>query len=833
MPHDIWLNPVSPKFSDIQQEASTWFENREKGRGTGYKQWKRWEAFNSSRLTENGEVTDPRVRAYKSYKAIKEQQGTKNSRSVNGHWTAWGATDVKRDGGWIPGIGRVNTIEFHPSIASTLYVGTPSGGLWRTTNHGGTWTCLTNELGSLGVSGIAIHPSNSNIIYVLTGDGDSGNTRSIGVYKSTNGGSTWNETGLSWDLTDNIRGYKLMMEPGNPTHLLVAATNGMWQTKNSGTTWTNVEPRSFRDIEYKPGTSSIVYASTTSGIYKSINSGTDWTFIQSVLSANRIQLAVSPNNTSTVYAIAGGVPSAGNFNGFYKSSDSGESFSLRSSSPNILGGGIGGTGNNQQSWYDLAVVVHPSNDNKVIMGGVNTWESLNGGQTWTQKTHWDKRFVDTSSLPLVYMHADIHFLKYNPSNNVLYCANDGGIYVSFDDGTNWQDLTGGMNISQLYHFDGTQQDLDFMVGGLQDNGTCIFTGADSMINVIGADGVDCVINPLNKKTLYAGWQNGIMQRSSDGGKTFIGITPPAGQNGPFITDFDINPVDTNILLLGWTNRQVYRSTNRGTNWTLINVENSGGNNDNILDVTFHPNGTTAYAIHRSFAYRSLDAGLTWSRIFTNTDGSNLTSIEPFFNASNECLITRGGFDDGAKVYHVDASNNVTELNGIFPAGVDAVPVNIIKSDPVGPNVLYIGTDIGVFVTNILNFFDGNPANDTWTLFHDLLPNVIVNDLHIYPGQELIRAATFGRGIWESSTRTDCAHLLTLTPQNDPSNGSPGLQVEKADKTITSTRVIGGSNGDVKYGARDLILLKNGFRANSGNKVIVKLEDCIGNPTILN
>ena len=827
LPWDIWMNPTSNDFVTIQQEANIYFSGRNTGKGSGHKQWKRWEHFNSTRLTNSGKVTDPQVRAFNSFKQIKKSINSTN-RSPNGYWTSWGATNVKMGGGWIPGIGRINTIEFHPTDANTLFVGTPAGGLWKTTNHGGDWTCLTNEIGSLGVSGIAIHPTSPNIMYILTGDGNAGSTRSIGVYKSTNGGTTWNTTGLSWQLSDNIRGYKLMMEPGDPTYLLVAATNGLWQTTDSGISWSMQQSGNFRDIEYKPGTSSIVYASTVTQIYKSTNWGGAWTLKQTISAANRVQLAVSETGASTVYAIAGGSLSPGQFTGFYRSIDSGETFSLRSTTPNIFNASLGGTGQTNQSWYDLSAVVHPIDSTRVLMGAINSWETFDSGTTWTQKTHWHKFIAEFS--PLVnYMHGDIHNLKYNPNNGILYCANDGGIYFSSDNGTNWTDMTGGMNISQLHHFDGTEQDIDFMVGGLQDNGTSIFTGVDSMVNILGADGVDCVINPLNKNNIYAGTQQGSMRRSDDGGITFTNISPngAGGPLVPFIQDFIMSPIDTSTLLLAWSGGDIRRTTNRGNNWSLIPVSD----NTDIGGITYDPNGTTVYAISTNEVFKSFDSGLTWSSVFTISNGGAFTSIEPVFNGANECLVTRGGFGSDTKVYHIDGANTVTDLGGIFPLGVDPVPVNIIKSSPESPNILYIGTDMGVFQTNLSNFFDSNPNNDEWTMFHDLLPNVIVTDLYIYPEQELIRAATFGRGVWESSTLSECQHILNLTQANDPNNGVPGLSIEKADRSISSTRLIVGQNGDVFYGARDFIILKNGFRATTGNKVIVRLEDCIGNSSI--
>jgi hypothetical protein len=142
---------------------------------------------------------------------------------------------------------------------NTLWVGLPSGGIWKTTNNGGSWTPLSDGLPTIGVSGIAIHPTDPNIIWILTGDGDAADTKSIGVLKSTNGGTTWATTGLTWNASDENRGYKLMIDPANSNTLWAVTTLGLYKTTNGGTSWTNVFSGDFRDLEFKPGTSSTMY----------------------------------------------------------------------------------------------------------------------------------------------------------------------------------------------------------------------------------------------------------------------------------------------------------------------------------------------------------------------------------------------------------------------------------------------------------------------------------------------------------------------------------------------------------------------------------------------
>ncbi|MEZ4687105.1 MAG: hypothetical protein R3B47_13870 [Bacteroidia bacterium] len=199
-------------FAKLRQQANQFYQFRNTGRGSGYKQWKRWEWFMQDRLNADGEVFNYTAATQESYERY---QATMMNRPeaddpVNATWEPIGPTAyINGPSGYNPGVGRVNVIFVDPNNANTVYAGTPAGGLWRSTNGGTSWTALTDNLTRIGVSGIAIDPANSNHIYILTGDSDGGNTPSIGVYESTNGGSTWTATGLTFGVTSNVRGREM------------------------------------------------------------------------------------------------------------------------------------------------------------------------------------------------------------------------------------------------------------------------------------------------------------------------------------------------------------------------------------------------------------------------------------------------------------------------------------------------------------------------------------------------------------------------------------------------------------------------------------------------
>ena len=206
--YDLWLNSDTNDFETIRQNTEAHFEGKYKGRGSGYKQWKRWEYLNEHRLSPDGKVTNHTLLnwlAYQKYLEKNPKYKEPGPTDFNtGFWSFLAPTSYMNGNGWNPGVGRVNCIAFHPTDPYTIYIGTPAGGIWKTAEDGTIWTSLCNGIPSIGVSDIVIHPANPNIIYILTGDGDGGNTLSVGVLKSNDGGASWSETGLTFDKLDHI-----------------------------------------------------------------------------------------------------------------------------------------------------------------------------------------------------------------------------------------------------------------------------------------------------------------------------------------------------------------------------------------------------------------------------------------------------------------------------------------------------------------------------------------------------------------------------------------------------------------------------------------------------
>lgn len=227
------------------------------------------------------------------------------------------------------GLGRLNSLAIDPNNPSIIYVGSSSGGVWKSTNGGSSWTNISPLIPLLSIADIKISPSNSQILFILTGDGDPDPSEdnahaqtevsSIGILKSTDGGATWHPTPFSFDHPSAIVPTKLLIHPSNDNIQFVVNATGILRTDNEWSSWTNVEAGLFYDIEFKPGDPDIMYASTDDQIFRSIDMGEQWSYVYdtdlaTLSNATRIELAVTPDNPTVVYALGGNW--AGGFVGF-------------------------------------------------------------------------------------------------------------------------------------------------------------------------------------------------------------------------------------------------------------------------------------------------------------------------------------------------------------------------------------------------------------------------------------------------------------------------------------------------------------------------------------
>ncbi|TAL68443.1 MAG: T9SS type A sorting domain-containing protein [Bacteroidetes bacterium] len=732
-------------FYDMQKAFNNYWDQIPESERKGWKNFKRWESFWERRVYPTGEFPDGAkiLKEWQQFKMKNEQ----NSTQSEAQWNLLGPVLNPQSAGNTrdQGLGRINRLRLDPTNENVLWAGAASGGVWKSVDGGRNWfTFPFTQFLSIGVSDIAIAERNPDIVYVATGDCEPSysNYYSIGLIKTTNGGKDWEVTNLKYS-TDNGRNVnRVIVHPDNPNIVIVGTSEGIYKSTDGGNTWSQKEGgKFFIDLEFMPGNPDVVYASTKSWsgnnyIYKSTNNGDTWKEIRTYQGSVRIALAVTPFEPLFVYAVVASTNRG--FQSLSVSVDGGDNWdivSTPSTSKNILGWGDGGPndqvdGSYGQGEYDLCIAVSPSNGYEVYVGGINVWKSADGGNSFTLMTHWYGGYQKP------FIHADIHDLVFANTTNTLYATHDGGIDKTTNGGFNWTNITDGMSISQFYRLGCSQTNPGLIIGGCQDNGTRRLKN-DTWMGVYAGDGMEAAIDPTNENRMYASTQYGELARSGNGGSNFsymIGRNE-TGARGDWITPFIINPVNTSNLYAGY--RDVWKLSNYGTIKSKIS---NFGSSQNILSLAIAPSDTnTLYAATISDLHVTRDGAQTWTKRFYSGGPISYIAVHP--ENANRLWITKSNYSAGQKVFEYDGSS-WKNISGNLPN----VPVNCIVYQKGSPDRLYVGTDIGVFYTDY--------GSSYWEPYGSGMPNVIVYELEIQESSKKLRAATFGRGIWETDLM-DC------------------------------------------------------------------------------
>ncbi|MEM7037829.1 MAG: T9SS type A sorting domain-containing protein, partial [Bacteroidota bacterium] len=659
-------------------------------------------------------------------------------------------------------------------------VGVAQGGVWKTTDGGTTWTPLTDDLPMLRVSDIAVDPTDPDIMYIAMGDyayfgaGLTLDDRKrhthygLGIYKTTDGGQSWNPTGLSIAQTDFDFSLtrRTLIHPTNTSTLLAAGTHGVYRSTDAGGSWTQINDSLIWDLEADPANPNIVYASTgfratlnvgRAGVLKSTDFGQTWTALNTGIPPTnviqRVEIAISPADPNYIYALCADMNAA--FGGMYRSTDAGSTWNLQASFPNILTWGDG-TGGGGQGWYDLAILPHPTDRNTVYTGGVNMWGTSDGGLTWDGCSYWINAFGAS-------LHADQHQFQYNPVSGLYYVCNDGGLYSapaisigSWDDANNqpgyqwpttWTKLSGGMQATSFYRLGTSANNPGYLIAGAQDNSTYFYNN-QFWLNTIGGDGMECIIHPNDPNILYGSSQYGNLDVSYNGGLNTQGISWGIGESGEWTTPFVMDPNNPSTLYAAYGH--VYKTTNEGNSWTQMGnfpINNTLGQPNISSALAVAPSNTDYIYCAKRFYYSfnepsalwvTTDHGATWTdRSAGLPDSLYLTYIAVDGDDPQTAWVTVGGFTAGVKVYKTsDAGATWTNISGNLPN----LPANCVVHDGAHPNnPVYVGLDAGVYYTN--------DTMSNWVLYADDLPNVVVSELEIHVATEQLYAATFGRGIW--------------------------------------------------------------------------------------
>jgi hypothetical protein len=713
---------------------------------------------------------------------------TTQAAAIGSTWTPIGPTkaDSITNGSTLTGIsdsGRVRSIVPHPTDLNTLYVAFSGGGVWKTTNAVltvPTWTPLTETLGSLSVGSLAIDRNNPDTLYLGLGDPFDGT--GIGLVKTTDGGATW----LPTVYLDNSSVIPQVIVAGSDSNVVLAATDkGLYRSTDAGA--------SFAKIALATGQTADPYVwsiaatgglgfvlsleantagtTTTDGqIWKSSDNGATWTKSTGVTKSGgvgRITVAAatgtgSNGSTTVVYAMAAKplATTATDLADIFKSTNGGTSFTALSAATKKYSNGntesrsyntiLGG-----QGWYNHMIIVSPTSDRTVYTGGqLLTARTTDGFSKIAQISNWLKQFS------LGYVHADMHAAAF--VGTTLYVGSDGGLFRSANPtATNptWTNLNEGITTHLMYSVGSSTSNVNAVVAGLQDNGTRVRSGSTSVFNQpIGGDGFGSDINASDATRMLGSLYYSRIYKSTNSGSTFAtastGITESNNSaSAPFITQIATFTGDaTGNTVYTTTNTKVYKSTNYATSWTALGttgltnttatplyIRNVGVAHSDSNQVGVVANGGRVFLSTNGGANWALAGalpanGLSISSVYYDRVNPSIIYVSSVAATASSAHLWKSA-DGGSSWSIIDGSNGSTSTG--FPTGV---PVNLITSDPGDANTLYAGTHLGVYRSP--------DAGATWVRFGTGLPLVNVTDLYVSENSQLLRVATFGRGIWE-------------------------------------------------------------------------------------
>lgn len=631
--------------------------------------------------------------------------------------------------------GRIRAILIHPTMPSRMWAGSVAGGIWTTANGGTSWSPVNDFMANLSVNTMIIHPFDTNVLYAGTGEGffNADAIRGAGVFKSTDGGVTWEQLAS----TANSGFYfvnRLAISPNGGT-LLAATNSGIFRSVDAGGSWTQITTTRTLDTDFHPTDNMQAVAGLANGaaLY-SVNGGVSWSATSSFGGA-RVEIAYARSAPNTVYA------SVENASGeLWRSANAGQTYTRVNTGTNYLGG---------QGWYDNALWVDPTNSQIVIVGGIDLWRSTNGGSTLTRISQWQS--APSSA------HADHHAMAAHPSfdgvnNRTVFFVNDGGVYRASNVHTvsptsGWQELNNNLGITQFYGAAGNAT-TGTIVGGTQDNGTLRFrtsTGTEGWTTMFGGDGGWSAADPTNSNYFYGEYVYLRIHRSTNAGASssniYNGITDAANSCANFIAPFILDPNNANTLLGGgcslWRSVNVKATT---PSWSAIKAPITGNSRISAVAVA-KGNSNIVWVGHNNGDVYTTDNGVSsppsWILVGAVLPDRKVTRIT--IDPVNPDIVYAafGGFSPDNVWRTDDGGATWADITGVGSDGLPDAPVRSLVIHPQNSDWLYAGTEVGIFASE-----DGG---QTWGVPHDGPANVSVDEL-FWMGTTLV-AATHGRGLF--------------------------------------------------------------------------------------
>ncbi len=699
--------------------------------------------------------------------------------------------------------GRITDVAVHPTDPNVVYAGAAEGGVLKTTDGGQHWTPLFDDQACLSIGAVAIDPAHPEVVYAGTGEVNPGGGSvaygGVGIFRSTDGGANWAPLGL--EHSGSIG--RIVVDPTDSQRIFVAAMGllwannperGLYRTTDGGQTWERVlyvnDSTGCVDIILRPDDPNVIlaamwqrvrrpeyydYGGPSCAVHRSTDGGDTWQVVAGGLpapgaSSGRIGLSLCAAQPNVMYAVY--ADRTGYFAGLYKSTNG--SVSWIRTNDGALSGIFSSYG-----WWFGNVRAHPVNPDWIYVLGLDFYRSTNGGQSY---------FYAGGS-----MHVDHHGLAFGPGTNpVAYCGNDGGMYRATDGGSSWT-LLPDQPITQIYRVALDAQNPLALYSGCQDNGTCrtLTGGLSDWTMIYGGDGFQPLVHPQSSSRIWAQYQYASLSYSSNGGGGWSGAVSGIGSgdrrnwNTPLIQD----PTNPDRRYLG--TQRLYRSASN-TSWTAISPDLTGGPHqggsgqvDGILTtIAVSPldgqilwTGSDDGRVHVT-----ADGGTNWSDVSTGLPERWITSVrtDPF--DAHTAYVTISGFRWAEPLPHVFRTTDLGTTWDAISGNLPEAPVNDLLADPLLPEHLVVATDVGVYATA--------NGGESWFMLGADLPRVVVTSLAFAPASRRLYAGTYGRSFFactlgdltavdegqeQAGARRPAPRLLA--PQPSPARGATTLRWE--------------------------------------------------------
>ena len=667
--------------------------------------------------------------------------------------------------------GRLRTIAISPANPELIFIGSAGGGIWKSTDAGATWTACDDFMPALSVSSIVFDPKDPNVLYAATGEGF-GNADEIagaGIFKSTDGGLTWPQLpGTALSVSGHFRYTDRLALSNDGSVLLAATSDGVYRSTDGGTSFVNTAPAgSYRQVVFSPADPTQAVATDGGAVLSTRDAGQTWAVASGfagIPSTSRIEVAYSKSDGSIYASVdySGGQ--------LYRSFDGGASFiPIASNIADFLG---------DQGWYDDTIWVNPRDPNDIVVGGVNLYQSQDGGSTLT-------------TMQLYPLHVDHHVIVEDPgfddaTDSTVYVGNDGGLFRTTDlrhtvagsSGT-WKSLNNGLGITQFYGVDANLAS-GTLIGGTQDTATQRYSGGSWFSGFSGDTGI-VVADQFDSSRFYLDMQWAAPYRTTDGGATWqsIGSGITDGQETNFISPVALDPNDRHRFYIG-----------KGALWRTDDVMASDPAFFSAAPVA--PAGSDNYV--SAIAVQPGNSDVVWlarnnGDVSRTTNGTSTTPswtmVNNFGNAvsrilidpadPNSVFVTRGGFQPDNVWHSTDGGATWTAAAGSGDTALPEAPVYDVAIDPANRTTIFAATEVGVF--------ESLDAGTTWDTADGLGPANTRVTAMFWMGGTLI-AATHGRGVWALAVNPSSGAPAMAASPSSVTFASQGVGTTSAPQTVT-------------------------------------------------